>query len=626
MVSLKPQIYILDFGSQYTHLIARRIRQLNVYSEIKLPTVSIDEIKDAKGIILSGGPASVYDKTAIKYNPEIFKLNVPILGLCYGQQLMAQALGGKVSPGEVKEYGFAELEIEKKKTSNKKQGKKGSRKGKKAENGKKSILFAGLKDTEIVWMSHGDYVSKLPKGFEAIGGTKDCKAAAFENRKEKMYGLQFHPEVTHTPNGMKIIENFVKICKAKKNWTMHNYLKQAIEEIRQKVGKRNVFMLISGGVDSTVAFSLLNKALGSSRVYGLNIDNGFLRLNEAEWIVKKMRSLGYANFHQVDAGYEFLDAVRGITDPEQKRKIIGKVFIEVQRKVLQSLKLNHDDWLLGQGTIYPDTIETQGTKHADLIKTHHNRVEIIQKMIKEGKVIEPLMHLYKDEVRELGKELKLPDELIWRQPFPGPGLAVRVLCAKKASSIKNINKVNKTLNVIGRFHEVTGFVVPIKSVGVQGDNRTYRHPAVIIGNSSWDTLFKASGDFTNKIREINRAIFLLYPGKIDPKRVKIKETYLTKQRLDLLRKVTEIVDMTVKQKRVGRRIWQFPVVLAPISLKGGESIILRPVYSKEAMTAEFAKIPWPVVKLIVSRIMKIKGIDAVFYDVTNKPPATIEWE
>src|SRR3989338_4135914 len=395
MVPLKPQIYILDFGSQYTHLIARRIRQLNVYSEIKLPTVSIDEIKDAKGIILSGGPASVYDKTAVKYNPEIFKLNVPILGLCYGQQLMAQALGGKVSPGEVKEYGFAELEIEKKRSNSKKN---------KIVKKEKSKLFAGLKDTEIVWMSHGDYVSKLPKGFEAIGSTKDCKAAAFENRKEKLFGLQFHPEVTHTPNGMKIIENFVKICKCKKNWTMHNYLKQAISDMREKVGKRNVFMLISGGVDSTVAFALLNKALGSKRVYGLNIDNGFLRLNEAEWIVKKMKMLGYANFHQVDAGYEFLDAVRGITDPEQKRKVIGKVFIDVQRKVLQSLKLNHDDWLLGHGTIYPDTIETQGTKHADLIKTHHNRVEIIQKMIKEGKVIEPLMHLYKDEVREPGKE------------------------------------------------------------------------------------------------------------------------------------------------------------------------------------------------------------------------------
>lgn len=620
MVSLKPQIYILDFGSQYTHLIARRIRQLNVYSEIKLPTVSIDEIKDAKGIILSGGPASVYDKTAVRYNPEIFKLNVPILGLCYGQQLMAQALGGKVSPGEVKEYGFAEMEIEKEN--------KAGQKSKKNNNYKKtkSRLFSGLKDKEIVWMSHGDYVSKLPKGFEAIGSTKDCKAAAFENKKEKRFGLQFHPEVTHTPNGMKIIENFVKICKAKKNWTMHNYLKQATEEIKQKVGKRNVFMLISGGVDSTVAFALLNKALGTKRVYGLNIDNGFLRLNEAEWIVKKMKGLGYNNFHQVDAGYEFLDAVREITDPEQKRKVIGKRFIDVQRKVLQSLKLNHDDWLLGQGTIYPDTIETQGTKHADLIKTHHNRVEIIQQMIKEGKVIEPLSQLYKDEVRELGKELKLPDELIWRQPFPGPGLAVRVLCAKKASPIKNINKVNKTLNAIGRFHEVTGFVVPIKSVGVQGDNRTYRHPAVVIGNSSWDTLFKASGDFTNKIREINRAIFLLYPAKIDAKKIKIKETYLTKQRLDLLRKVTDIVDKTVKQKRVGRRIWQFPVVLAPISLRGGESIILRPVYSKEAMTAEFAKIPWPVVKLIVKKLMKIRGIDAVFYDVTNKPPATIEWE
>ncbi|MBI2135903.1 glutamine-hydrolyzing GMP synthase [Candidatus Woesearchaeota archaeon] len=605
MAILKPQIYILDFGSQYTHLIARRIRQLNVYSEIKLPTVSLEEIKDAKGIILSGGPASVYDKTAVKYNPEIFKLKIPILGLCYGQQLMAQALGGKVSPGEVKEYGFAELEIEKK---------------------KKSRLFAGLKNTEIVWMSHGDYVSKLPKEFEAIGSTKDCKAAAFENKKQKRFGLQFHPEVTHTPNGMKIIGNFVKICKCKKNWTMHNYLKQAISDMREKVGKRNVFMLISGGVDSTVAFALLNKALGSKRVYGLNIDNGFLRLNEAEWIVKKMKSCCYANFHQADASYEFLDAVRKITDPEQKRKVIGKVFIDVQRKVLQSLKLDHDDWLLGQGTIYPDTIETQGTKHADLIKTHHNRVEIIQQMIKKGKIIEPLMHLYKDEVRELGKELRLPADLIWRQPFPGPGLAVRVLCAKKASPIKNVNKINRTLNAIGKFHDVTGFVVPIKSVGVQGDNRTYRHPAVIIGNSSWDTLFKVSGDLTNKVREINRAIFLLYPGKIDPKKLKIKETYLTKQRLDLLRKVTAIVDKAVKQKRVGMRIWQFPVVLAPISLRGGESIILRPVYSKEAMTAEFAKIPWPVVKLIVKKIMKVRGIDAVFYDVTNKPPATIEWE
>jgi len=595
------KIIVLDFGAQYAHLIARRIRELHVYSEIKDPTASIEELKKAKGIILSGGPSSVYEKNAPAFNKKIFQLEIPILGLCYGHQLMAQETGGKVKPGKVKEFGTAKLEIK-----------------------KFDKLFEGLRERENVWMSHGDSVAVLPPGFESIASTEDCPIAAMGNFEKNFFGLQFHPEVTHTVNGMKILSNFVfKICNCKADWTIKNYLEKEIAEIKEKVGGKNVFMLASGGVDSTVALALLNKALPAKRVYAMHVDTGFMRKDEAKLVEKTLRNLKLSELHVVNASKEFFSALKGVIEPEKKRKIIGNLFIEIQNHELKQLKLDPDTWLLGQGTIYPDTIETAGTKHAAKIKTHHNRVESIKQMIEEGKVIEPLAQLYKDEVRELGELLGLPKELVWRHPFPGPGLAIRALCSNGKEKIPQ--KLGEKANEIAQKYLLKATVLPIKSVGVQGDARTYRHPAVLEGELDWKELEKASTETTNKLKEINRCVFALQPEKI--KSVKIIKADLNQKRIALLQEADAIVMDAVQKHGLEKAIWQFPTILLPIEVNGTgkESIVLRPVESREAMTARFYKMDEKILKEIVNKLMKLE-IGAVFYDVTHKPPGTIEWE
>lgn len=578
------KVIILDFGGQYAHLIANRVRRLGVYSEIHDNDTDISSIQDVKGIILSGGPDSVYDKGSPQARKDLFDTKIPILGLCYGHQIIATYYGGKVASGKTKEYGIAKLSI------------------------KESSIFKGLNKYEQVWMSHGDTVSEIPKGFSNIGSTEDCENAAMQNQELNRYGFQFHPEVTHTTNGMKILSNFIfNICKCEKNWNPKDYTNKIIQEIQKKVNSNKVFMLVSGGVDSTVAFTLLNKAIGENNVYGLFIDNGLLRKYERELVDSSIKKLGYKNFHTHDASELFISRLKDVYDPEKKRKIIGDTFIDVQKQVLDELKLNPDEWLLGQGTIYPDTIETKGTKNSDLIKTHHNRVPQIQKMIEEGKIIEPFSQLYKDEVREVGEELGLSKELVWRHPFPGPGLGVRCLCSD--SELKSF--------------QINGYeTIAIKSVGVQGDARTYRHPAIIKDKKSWEELGELSTKITNENKEINRVI-LLIKSKTDI--FNTKKAYITKERLDKLRDADKIAMDTIKEKNLFNKIWQMPTVLAPIG-DSGESIILRPVYSKEAMTAEFAKIDMKIVKDMAKMILKIEGIDAVFYDITNKPPGTIEWE
>lgn len=593
------KIIVLDMGGQYCHLLTRRVRQLNVYSEIRNSDTKIEELKDAKGIIISGGPNSVNDEDAPEYDKRLFSLEIPILGLCYGHQLMSHALGGEISQGKIKEYGTANLKIK-----------------------NKENLFNNMPDMETVWMSHGDVVSKLPDGFVVIGSTNNCETAAVANEKLRYYGLQFHPEVTHTPNGMKILENFVLgICKCEQEWTIHNYVEQKIEEIKQKVGNKNVFLLVSGGVDSTVCFALLEKALGTRRVYGLHVNNGLLRKNESRTVKKALTEHGFKNLHVVDARDDFLNALIGVYNPEEKRKIIGEKFIEVQQKVVEKLGLEPEKWLLGQGTIYPDTIETKGTRNADLIKTHHNRVEAVQKLIEEGKVLEPISELYKDEVRELGKKLGLPRSIVQRNPFPGPGFGVRCLCVEKDEKIENEEEINKRINEITSKYGLKAKILPIKSVGVQGDSRTYKHPVMLMGKSNWSKLEQVSTELTNNIEEVNRVIWLLHFSSFEGR---IKKFSIIKPRLDLLKEADNVV-MEKLDEVSKREVWQFPVILMPYGMRG-ESVVLRPVYSKEAMTAEFAKLSPRVLKRVADALLKIYGIDAVFYDVTNKPPATIEWE
>ncbi|EKD93114.1 MAG: hypothetical protein ACD_28C00242G0005, partial [uncultured bacterium] len=400
-------IAVIDFGGQYAHLIATRIRRLGVYTEILDSETPLEKLKAYAGIILSGGPSSVYEEGAPTIDPRVFELGRPVLGICYGHQLMTQLLGGKVEPGKGVGTEFGKAEIELKNTE-----------------GIFSSFMVG--ETTQVWMSHGDKVTALPRGFSILASSKDDPYSAVGDPSRHFYGIQFHTEVVHTLRGNEILSNFIESTGAKRAWNLGDFIEKSIHDIQNQVKDRNVFMLISGGVDSTVAYSLLVKALGPDRVYGMLVDTGFMRQGEIEEVKKALHSIGIHDLHVQDAKQEFYKDLEGVADPEKKREWIGYRFLEVQKEVAQSLHLDPERWLLGQGTIYPDTIESGGTKHASKIKTHHNRVPEIEALIQEGKVLEPLKELYKDEVREVGEKLGLPHDMVWRHPFPGPGLAVRI--------------------------------------------------------------------------------------------------------------------------------------------------------------------------------------------------------
>jgi GMP synthase (glutamine-hydrolysing) len=595
----KRSIVILDFGGQYAHLIGNRVRRLGFFSEIRDADTEAHLLKEAAGIILSGGPQSVYDTGSPQADTSIFALGIPILGLCYGHQWIAHALGGKVEPGKTKEYGSTYITLE--------------------ENA--GELFQGLPKEFTVWMSHGDEVTKLPSGFFRTVSSPDCAIAAMEHTQKKIFATQFHLEVTHTQHGQEILDRFVKLCNPAP-WSIGNYAKHIEEQMKKEVGDRNVFMLVSGGVDSTVAFTLLNKVLGANRVQGLLVDTGLMRKNEVRDVASAFQKLKIENLHIVDAGEEFFKNLEGVCDPEEKRKIIGQTFLDVQQHVSGDLGLDTSDWLLGQGTIYPDTIETGGTKHAEQIKTHHNRIPAIEKLIEQGLILEPLKDLYKDEVRTLGEELGLPHNLVWRHPFPGPGLGVRILCAKEESLLPNENAISVQSD------RYTFRVLPIKSVGVQGDGRTYRHALAIFMKKTFSDLRSLHGLATaipNSYPEINRVV--VCTSHSTPVDFSFTPTTITKELVTLLQEANAIVTAEIDEAKLGETIWQFPVVLLPLGAKAGaRSIVLRPVESQEAMTANAAQLPVNVLQHITRKLLGLPGIDMVFIDVTNKPPATIEWE
>jgi len=605
-------IAILDFGSQYTHLFARRIRELDVLAKIYPHEIKTNELPDdVIGIILSGGPQSVYDINAPQIDKNILYLNKPVLGICYGHQLMAQVLGGSVKSGTVREYGRAELnkiinddEIE------------------------ESRLLFEVEIPTTVWMSHGDTVKTLPNGFTTIASTPDCPNAVLANEEQKYYSLQFHPEVNHTEQGNTIIANFVlHICQAEQNWKIENIIDDLIQKIKNQVGERKVFVLVSGGVDSSVTFSLLTKALGEKKVKGLYIDTGFMRKDESIEIKQNFDNIGFHNLETFNASQIFFDRLQNVSEPEEKRKIIGQTFLDIKDKVNDQLGLNSQEWLLGQGTIYPDTIETGGTKNADTIKTHHNRIDALQKMVAEGLVVEPLVDFYKDEVRQTGHLLNLPKEMVERHPFPGPGLAIRCLCNDEKQNQENeINKVSSRAQEICQQYNIKSHILPIKSVGVQGDNRTYAHPLAIWGENNWEQLDKISTNITNSVPEINRVVLLLNQND-DINKFQLHQAYLTRDRIELLQEIDDIINKTIKEAGLYDKIWQFPVVLIPYGENNKpESIVLRPVVSKEAMTANFSRIDNEILQIMTDKILKTNKISGVFYDITNKPPGTIEWE
>jgi len=599
---MENKITVIDFGGQYAHLIAKRIRSLGVYSDIRHPDDSLEDLGEPGGIILSGGPSSVYAEDAPPFNRELLDTGIPTMGLCYGMQLAAYLLGGEVRRLERREYGRAEIELL-----------------------ADSPLFDGIESGEIVWMSHGDSVVTPPDGFEVLGRTSDCPVAAVGDESRRMYGLQFHPEVRDTPSGDRLLANFLRICGLEKNWSMETYIRDKMEEMRKQVGDRNVFLLVSGGVDSTVTFTLLNEALGEKRVLGLHIDTGLMRKDETAGVKRALESLGFHNMIVVDRTDDFLEAVKGLTDPQEKRKAIGDEFIHVKDRELAALDLDPDSWLLGQGTLYPDIIESGGSRHADVIKTHHNRTDMIKEMVEKGLVVEPLDQLYKDEVREVGERLGLPHDLVWRHPFPGPGLGVRVLCSTGGETsgdfAEQLGGVRKKTDEAG----YDAVILPVRSVGVQGDSRTYAHPAAIDGELDWERLDLLSTGITNEVEGVNRVVLKIGGGPLKP--LVCRAATLTRDRLELTREADHLAMEVLRKNGLYEKVFQMPVVLVPVSSDGkGECVVVRPLESSDVMTARFFRMPVESVREMAGRILALEGIEYVFYDLTNKPPGTFEWE
>lgn len=509
-------VIILNFGSQFAHLIARRVRDLGVKAEIFSFHTPVSEIlkHSPVGIILSGGPASVSEKGSPRPDKEIFNLGIPILGICYGHQVMARMLGGNVSKGRQREFGKEILHIK-----------------------DKWGIFRSLSTTETVWFSHGDYVSALPKGFTQTASTAGCKYAAFEEAKRDFYGIQFHPEVTHTQHGEILLKNFLfSICKAKKNWNISSVTENIIAEVKREVGDKRVVVGISGGVDSLVAATLIYRAIGN-HLHAVFVDTGLLRKGEVEQVASYLRQHGFKKLHVIDARQLFLQRLRGITDPEQKRTIIGHSFIEVFEKTIKTQLKKHTIAYLAQGTIYPDRIESASTsKTAAKIKSHHN-LTLPEKM--GFKILEPIKDLYKDEVRRVGATLGLPRELLWRHPFPGPGLAVRIIGEVTKERLRILREADavfiEELRKSGEYEKIWqafAALLPVKVVGVMGDGRTYEYV-----------------------------------------------------------------------------------------------IVLRAVDSIDGMSADWHKLPNELLEKISSAIVgKVRGVNRVLYDVTQKPPATIEYE
>ena len=600
------KIAVIDFGGQYAHLIATKVRRAHVLAEILEPEAPIEAFEGFAGIIISGSPSLSSHGEDSAYNKAIFDLDIPILGFCFGHQEIAKHYGGTVIHGG-REWGHADLHITEPHT-----------------------LYEGLEAVETVWMSHYDSVSAVGPGFREIGWSKrgdkgePHRFAAIANDELRRYGMQYHPEVDGTAHGDQMIANFaLKICGCAPSWTMAQYMEAQIEAIAQQVGDQSVFLLASGGVDSTVAAVLLAKALPEGRLQLLHVDNGLMRKGESAQVVEMFRALGLGDvLHFVDASDDFLGALEGVTVPEAKRRAIGDTFVAVFEREARARGLERH--LLGQGTIYPDTVESGGTKRAKVIKTHHNRVPIIEQMIAEGRVVEPLADLYKIEVRELGETFGIPREALWRHPFPGPGLGVRLLCSTGEADPYE-DDAALVREIAARF-ELQALVLPIRSVGVKADLRVYEHPVLLTGDAPWQTLLEAVSVLTSEAPGINRCLWNF--GGPAPSRATPVAATMTRARLDVLREADDATMSLLREHGLYDSIWQCPTAMVPLAIdgEGSELVVLRPVQSKRAMAAQPVELPRALLDEARARMIALPGVAMVTVDLTSKPPGTIEWE
>lgn len=600
-------IAVVDFGGQYTHLIARSIRQYGYRAEVhSARDLVAGGLDGCPGIVLSGGPDSVLGHDLSDIAGRLAGFSRPVLGICYGHQLLAMIFGGVVRAARAREYGMAEIGAD----SN-------------------AVLFAGLPPLQRVWMNHGDDVEAAPPGFKVTAWTDAVPVAAMESIDRRIHSVQFHPEVAHTEHGPAMLANFVRACLDASfsgmetlSWSAEVARDEIVDSIRHRAGARPLLLLVSGGVDSLVALELCIAAVGPGRIHAVHVDTGFMRAGESEEVAAHLASLGYHTLHVVDASNRYVSALSGVVHPEEKRAIIGRLFVDVLRDALGVLGVG-EDWMLVQGTIYPDRIETGGTERADRIKTHHNRVEQIHALIEQGRVIEPLADLYKHEVRLLGAALGLPPHLLQRQPFPGPGLAVRIVCSATAIPPPGFDHEEDALaDLVAPALE--GRVLPLRSVGVQGDARTYRHPAAVWPKKpaamDWRALKATAARIINSLSSVNRLVWSARPAHD----LSLGVCMLDRRRIALLQEV----DRSAREATAGEAgIWQMPVVALPLfDDAGNQAFVLRPVCSRDAMTADVYEMHEAVLTAVTDRLHDIPGVAAVFYDITTKPPGTIEWE
>ena len=625
------KLAILDCGGQYTKVIDRKIRELGVYTDILPMGVAAEKLKGYGGIIFSGGPASVWENGAPEYDDAIFELGIPMLGICYGMQMIVDHFGGKVAPNFKTEYGQISIKVD-----------------------PTCPIFAGLDPIQKVLMSHGDAVSIMPEGFQLVAETGDVCAGVY-NKDKKIIGVQFHPEVDPTENGVKMLENFVRgVCKFVEVYALEDRIQTSINMIRRRVGENGkVIVLVSGGVDSAVTAALLVKALRPDQVYGIHIDHGMMRKNESDIICQNLADLGLTQMQRINAEDEFFNTPLEIDgekyaplsetcEPEKKRAIIGHMFFVVTENAARALDLDFETAFLGQGTLRPDLIESGNpdvSGYAKKIKTHHNDVGVIRKLRDKGHVIETNWDWHKDEVRQVARMLGLDESIASRQPFPGPGLGVRILCTDGGNhpDLEKSTKLESYRVESSSKREMA--LAPVQSVGVQGDHRSYRSLAILADNGldiDWNSVRDDAREIPNHLDFINRVAYLINRKSIGGDLVSVRSR-ICHETSDLLREVDDIVTSELMKPLPGAKsskIAQCFAVLVPISTDGKRySIAIRAVVTSDFMTAQSAipgvDFPKDALSNILSRIEAdpvAEKIDMIFYDVTGKPPATVEWE